>query len=132
MSTLLSERVHCGHYALCKAITALAARACGLLAPHHKCSQFAFGMVVCRGDALDEGVSEQCVAVGEQIGARAADLAQTQIDPVLKMADKDRFEPGDKRLQAFACLDAVAHAMPLDEMSMREQEGKEIGYVIET
>lgn len=56
MTVLLAQRVDDGHDALGVAVSALAARAGGLLAPQDECAQFALGVVVRRWHAFDEGV----------------------------------------------------------------------------
>ena len=122
MAALLAERVDDGHDAFCKAITALAARAGGLLAPHHEAPQLALGVIVGGGHTFLEGVGEERVAVREHVGTRAADVAQPKRHAALQVMHEERLEPVDEISQALTRDGAFLNVMPLDELDLREQE----------
>ena len=75
MSALFAECMHDGHDALGKEIATLAACAGSLLAPHHEAAQFALGVIVRRRHPWGEGVREQRVLVGQQVGAGSAHVS---------------------------------------------------------
>ena len=77
---LLARRVRHSHHAFREKIAALTLRAEGFLAPHHKLSQLALGVVIRGLDVIAVHEGPQCLLMFKNVGARARDVSDICCD----------------------------------------------------